>query len=407
MKCLIVDRRPHGVDAAEANVTRWLDKYKHHVKNNINKKIRTKKLADKVNKVTLYLADGLYMPMEEHSIGDIYWVTVANDRWVAGDKIDKPPYDLMQMLAGGGEDQESAHEVTLDDKEFLDTYFEGWSLPNFIKTALTTTEKSYERGGYTTSGSPATLDLQKTYKFSLQRRAALLCQKESEIEELEEELRGCKDKDRIKVIKIKLKELEEYTPPFIDDKDVRYRHKYLIETSIKKAVIVFVLDVAASIDKNRLFLAKKSFQLLFWFLLKVYGNNVELRFVQYTMEAREVDEEEFFKNKRTGGTEIYSGLKLAQDIIKEEQYTQYNKYVFHASDGDTWGEDINNCDVLLNSLLPALQYYIFIGTDLNHFPDNFYKYIEDKSQDSDKIGTVLINNDEDVQINIKELFKDS
>ena len=65
-------------------------------------------------------------------------------------------------------------------------------------------------------------------------------------------------------------------------------------------------------------------------------------FITHHTEAREVDEESFFKLGESGGTKVSSAYQLALDIIRERFDPQFwNIYPFHFSDGDNWGDSDN------------------------------------------------------------------
>jgi len=75
-----------------------------------------------------------------------------------------------------------------------------------------------------------------------------------------------------------------------------------------------------------------------------------------------VDEEEFFYSRETGGTVVSSALKMMRDIIQDRYPTsEWNIYAAQASDGDNWTDDSPVCrDLLVNSIMPFLQYYAYI-----------------------------------------------
>lgn len=406
MSFSIVDRRPQGSGSTVGNKKRFIDKHKERIRRHIDEKRKYTGIKDKFKKVIIEGIKGIYHPSENIDSGETRTVGVNNDIYNAGDKIRKSPFD--QLMGGAGKDANSDkfHEIILSDKEFLDIYFENWKLPNFIKKALITTETTYEKGGYSTTGSPALLDIKKTYKNSLSRKMALEFAKEEEVKRLKKEIKHCKDNKKISILKKELQNLEEYMIPFIDDKDVRYKSKYEVEISEKKALVILVLDISGSMTDSKLFLAKKSFQLLYWFLLKVYKNKVELRFIVHTTQAKEVDEKEFFSTRETGGTSISPAFVLAEKILNEDRYLGYNKYLFQASDGDNWVGDNDESCHLLESILKKLQYYMYVAINIRHNDaNNFYKTVEDNFGYDEKVGTVLINDESDIFINIKELFE--
>jgi len=85
--------------------------------------------------------------------------------------------------------------------------------------------------------------------------------------------------------------------------------------------------------------------------------------------AKEVDEQEFFYSRETGGTVVSSALKLMNEVI-ENRYSpnEWNIYGAQASDGDNWNDDSPICRKLLEEqLLPVVQYFAYVEiTKRNH-----------------------------------------
>jgi len=108
-------------------------------------------------------------------------------------------------------------------------------------------------------------------------------------------------------------------------------------------------------------IAKRFFILLFLFLSRNY-EKTEVVFIRHHTSAKEVDEQEFFYSRETGGTIVSSALKLVKEIIHERYPTdEWNIYAAQASDGDNWDDDSSVCrDLLMNSIMPYLQYYAYV-----------------------------------------------
>jgi uncharacterized sporulation protein YeaH/YhbH (DUF444 family) len=63
-------------------------------------------------------------------------------------------------------------------------------------------------------------------------------------------------------------------------------------------------------------MAKRFFMLLYLFLTRSY-ENIEVVFIRHHTQAKEVDEDEFFYSRETGGTVVSSALELMQEIMRE------------------------------------------------------------------------------------------
>ena len=106
-----------------------------------------------------------------------------------------------------------------------------------------------------------------------------------------------------------------------------------------KAVMFCLMDVSASMGEREKELAKRFFILLHLFLKRKY-ERVDIVFIRHTDEAAEVDEQEFFYGRETGGTVVSSALKAMMQV-REARYpvSDWNVYCAQASDGDNSGSD--------------------------------------------------------------------
>jgi sporulation protein YhbH len=118
------------------------------------------------------------------------------------------------------------------------------------------------------------------------------------------------------------------------------------------AVVIAMRDVSGSMGEFEKYISRSFY---FWMVkfLRTKYNNVKIVFLTHHTEAKEVDEETFFKLGESGGTKVSSAYQLALDIIKERfDVASWNIYPFHFSDGDNWGDvDNRRCVDLVNRLL--------------------------------------------------------
>jgi len=121
------------------------------------------------------------------------------------------------------------------------------------------------------------------------------------------------------------------------------------------------MDVSGSMGEKEKDISKRFFMLLYMFLTKQY-EQIEIVFIRHHTAAKEVDEEEFFNSKESGGTIVLPALQLMDKIIEERYSTDWNIYAAQASDGDVWdNSDAIECgDILRNKLLNKIQYMIYI-----------------------------------------------
>jgi uncharacterized sporulation protein YeaH/YhbH (DUF444 family) len=101
--------------------------------------------------------------------------------------------------------------------------------------------------------------------------------------------------------------------------------------------------------------------LLYMFLKRQY-ERTEIVFIRHHTIAKEVDEQDFFYSRETGGTVVSSALQLMAEVI-EDRYPpeEWNIYGAQASDGDNWNDDSPVCSKLLSeSILPQVQYFAYV-----------------------------------------------
>ena len=197
-------------------------------------------------------------------------------------------------------------------------------------------------------------------------------------------------------------------PAYLDDEDIRYNNFVMRPYPIRTAVMVCVMDVSGSMSEWHKTVSKKFFILLYLFLTREY-QKVEVIFVKHHTEAKECSEREFFYDRETGGTIVSSALMLVKDIMKRYDLSQTNFYVSQASDGDNWGVDNEfMCNILVNNILPVVQYYAYIQIGKSEYEDclyNVFQHIQKSAPNGGKMGLSVVEDESDVYPALAGLFK--
>ena len=317
----------------------------------------------------------------------------GNKEFVAGDTIPKPD-------GGGGQGQgqgqaspdgegmdEFAFQIT--QEEFLEFLFDDLELPNLARKKLKDTDAfNYVRSGFTTQGVPAKLDVVRSLRGAHARRLGLGGARKKKIREMERELEALKNapeeldaafshEDQIKALEEEIAQMKANVRriPFIDEIDLRYRQHLKQPKPATSAVMFCLMDVSGSMTQMHKDIAKRFFILLYLFLKKSY-KKIDVVFIRHHTSAKEVDEEEFFYSRETGGTIVSSALKLMHKII-ESRYSpdEWNIYAAQASDGDNWNDDSPICGKLLSdSILPLVQYYAYVEITPQDHQMLWYEY---------------------------------
>ena len=93
------------------------------------------------------------------------------------------------------------------------------------------------------------------------------------------------------------------------EEDLVYRHFKNVKKPCTNAVIFFVMDISGSMTKNKKYLARSYFFLLYQFIRSKY-EHTEVIFISHDTAAYEVNEDQFFNRGNSGGTMVSSGLEM-------------------------------------------------------------------------------------------------
>lgn len=152
------------------------------------------------------------------------------------------------------------------------------------------------------------------------------------------------------------------TPAYsqIRDDDLRFRTWRSDIRRESNAVVIAMRDVSGSMGEFEKYISRSFFFWMVRFLRSKY-NNVQLVFITHHTEAKEVDEETFFKLGESGGTKVSSAYHLAAKVIRDRFSPQlWNIYPIHFSDGDNWGEKDNNlCVDLVHKLMEVSNLFAY------------------------------------------------
>ncbi len=366
----IVDRRSNPKGKSLTNRQRFLARARGEMKGALEEALKKRTLGESGGEKVSIPGRGISEPSFHHNrrTGRSHPVHPGNKEFVRGDKIPRPTGGEGQAGREGSPDGsgEDTFEFMLSKDEFLDMFFEDLELPDLVKKSLRETSFSWQRAGYTMTGSPSSLSVGRTMRQSMARRISLHRPKSAELEELERQLEAAREKgdeDEVKRLTLELEKKQRRSAgiPYIDPIDVRYRRFERVPRPNAEAVMFCIMDVSGSMTEAMKDLAKRFFMLLHIFLTRRY-RHVEVVFIRHTSDAQEVDEETFFYSKETGGTVVSSALDLMVEIVKARYpLDRWNVYGAQASDGDNYSADSAKCAAVLGGeVLPLCQYYAYI-----------------------------------------------
>ena len=293
--------------------------------------------------------------------------------------------------------------------------FDGLELPNLVKRQLSGLEEfKTVRGGIANEGQPGRINIVRSLRSANMRRLALTGGKRKQLQALQEELAELekipevnRDCMRYNELLAAIARLERSISkvPWLDTFDLKYNLMIKQPMPRSKAVMFCIMDVSGSMDQATKDIAKRFFILLYLFLQRNY-EKTEIVFIRHHTSAKEVDEDEFFHSRETGGTVVSSALLLMQEIIKDRYSPeQWNIYGAQASDGDNWGEDSDVCrDILVDDLLPNCQYFSYIEITNNEHQALWSVYENIQAQYPESFALQHIRGVGDIYPVFRELF---
>lgn len=241
----------------------------------------------------------------------------------------RPAQPGQQDDEGQGDNGEGEVKLLLELKvdDIMDWLWEELKLPDLEPKRNTSVEdQELVREGWDKRGARARLDRRRTVKEAVKRRA-----------------------------------LQANPVPFSNE-DLRFRQLVQRRKPATNAVVIFALDVSASMTEAERKLAKTFFFFVLQGIRRRY-TKVETRFIAHTTQAWEFSENEFFQVSGTGGTGASTAFNLALELIQSEyDPSQYNGYLFYASDGENFTEDRPAAAASLAKLTTLLNYVGYVET---------------------------------------------
>ncbi len=417
----IIDRRVNGKNKSAVNRQKFIRRYKKHLKKAVENAVSKRSITD------MERGESVNIPSKDISEptfgvgkgGVRDTVYPGNKEFISGDKVPRPK-------SGGGKGQgkeasdsgegEDDFTFTLSREEFMDLFFDDLELPNMIKTQLAKEVQFKKvRAGYTTFGSPSNINVVRSMKGALARRIALAGPYKRQIYEIEQQIQSEQesdqpDKKRISLLKDEIVGLKSKVKrvPYIDTFDLKYNNRVDQPIPTTQAVMFCLMDVSGSMGEFEKDVAKRFFTLLYMFLTRSY-EHIELVFIRHHTIAKEVNEQEFFYSRETGGTVVSSALKLMRDIIQDRYPTsEWNIYAAQASDGDNWTDDSPICrKLLIESIMPYLQYYAYIEINEDTPIGNLWREYESVSQSCENFAMQKLTDIAEIYPVFRKLFEKS
>jgi len=284
----------------------------------------------------------------------------------------------------GNKKGEEFYEVEVTLEELTEYLFKDLNLPELEKKQMKEImSEQWRRKGYRNEGIRPRLSKKETAKRRIKRKKAA-------------ERAGSYDP-----------ESDEHFG-YIEN-DLRYKHIKRDTKYATNACIFFIMDVSGSMSKEKKFLARSFFFLLYHFIRSKY-EKTEIVFVSHDTQPYEVDEDKFFNRGSSGGTLVSPALNyVLEQAEKRFNPKSWNVYAFHCSDGDNWLSDMDAAIEASRKLKNMCQLYGYCQIEPGH---DDMKWLSDSKglasvyewMVDDKFKSVFINGKDDVWKAFKSFF---
>lgn len=415
----VIDRRVNGKNKSTVNRQRFLRRYKAHIKKAVEEAIGRRSITDIEHGEQISIPSrDIDEPIFHHGAGGRQTrVFPGNREFSTGDRIARP-----EGGGGGGGGSQAGNSGEGEDEfvfqitqeEFLDFMFEDLALPNLIKRHLTGTDTFRTvRAGISTQGNPSRINVIRSMRAAHARRIALSGGSRARLREACKELEQLRlqQPDNLSDIQALEQEIAQLRAridrvPFLDTFDLRYNLLVKQPDPSSRAVMFCLMDVSGSMTQATKDIAKRFYILLYLFLQRNY-ERIEVVFIRHHTSAKEVDEEEFFYSRETGGTIVSSALRLMQQIVADRYSPdEWNIYCAQASDGDNWNDDSPICrELLTRQLMPVMQYYCYVEITPREHQALWYEYEKVAEQFADRFAQQQIVDVSDIYPVFRKLFQ--
>jgi uncharacterized sporulation protein YeaH/YhbH (DUF444 family) len=416
----VIDRRLNGKNKSTVNRQRFLRRYKAHIKKAVEEAVGRRSITDIEHGEQISISSrDIDEPIFHHGPGGRQTrVFPGNREFSTGDRIARPEGG---GGGGGAGDQAGDSGEGEDDfvfqitqEEFLDFMFEDLALPNLIKRHLTGTDTFRTvRAGFSQQGNPSRINVVRSMRAAQARRIALSGGSRARMREAIKELELLRQQQPdnltdIRELELEIEQLRARIDrvPFLDTFDLRYNLLVKYPDPSSRAVMFCLMDVSGSMTQATKDIAKRFYILLYLFLQRNY-ERIDVVFIRHHTSAKEVDEEEFFYSRETGGTIVSSALRLMQQIV-EDRYSpnEWNIYCAQASDGDNWNDDSPICrELMVRQLMPAMQYYCYVEITPREHQALWYEYEKVAELFADSFAQQQIVDASDIYPVFRKLFQ--
>lgn len=274
--------------------------------------------------------------------------------------------------AGGHGEGELQFVLELKMDDVIDWLWEEMRLPELKpKRQAALAQPDFVREGWDKHGPRVRLDRRRTVREAVKRRAV-------QVEPLD-----------------------------FASEDLRYRQLVRRNVPAVSAVVLFLLDVSASMDEAQRKLAKSFFFFALHGIRRTYAK-VQSVFIAHTAQAWEFSEENFFQVAGSGGTVASSAFGLARELLIDRyDPAHYNAYLYYASDGENATDDEAKAATVLADIAERVEFagYVELGASgLRPHVTQMTGLFDALHRRGRLVGTARIGSQEDVWNALRAFF---
>lgn len=187
--------------------------------------------------------------------------------------------------------------------------------------------------------------------------------------------------------------------------DERFKYPEIIEQKESQVVVINIRDVSGSMREKKQELVERTMAPMDWYLQGKYDNAVFF-YIAHNNQAWTVERVEFFGLRSGGGTRISTAYELAEELLMEFPFSEWNRYVFAAGDGEnSKGDTSDNVIPLLKSIDANMHAYIETNPDGSNSRAVHADELENEfGEDSDEVVVSRVNDEEDIISAIEEIL---
>lgn len=224
---------------------------------------------------------------------------------------------------------------------------------------------------------------------------------------------GCLDKKQTILAYIKRKAQMKLTGKtlVISQDDMRYKTWETATEKHSNAVVFLMMDRSGSMWESKIYAVKALYFWIVQFLRRRY-DKVEIKFIAHDYFAKELSEKDFFKIADSGGTRVSSAYELCRDMIKHNYPSSiWNIYCFHASDGDSWSDELYCVELVGDILGLGANLFAYAEIDLDDYREGnseLYTLFKRASKEKHRrLMVSVIEKVEDVMDTLQKFLKHS